>query len=210
MREKTRIGLLGGVFDPVHHLHLQLARCAREQAGLDEIVFIPAGHSPLKTYRPYSDAAQRLAMLALAIKGESNYRIDTCELDRQGPSYTIDTVLSLRNPNRACRSDEADIQGGDTNSKAYFWILGADQFVQLDKWHRVGDLVREVTFLVFGRAGYKLEVPAIKGLHHMFIEMDVSRLSSTRIREHLKKGQSINAMVPETVQNYIEKNRLYA
>ena len=134
----TRIGLLGGSFDPVHEAHLALARCACETLALDRLKWLPAGRPWQKAGRELAADADRLAMLALAIEGEPRWEIDACELERPGATYTIDTLGALRS-----REPGAD----------WFLIIGQDQWARFDSWHRWPDILAAATVAVAGRAG---------------------------------------------------------
>lgn len=191
---KTRIALYGGAFDPVHRAHLEVARAARRQASLDQVVFLPAAHSPLKAHGPVAGDADRLDMLELALGDAPDFVVDDSELRRGGLSYTVDTV----------RHFQAREPGA-----ALFWILGGDQLAQLDRWQAIGDLVRRVTFLVVARPGYPLVAPEISGLVWTQIEAPLMALSSTGIRERLAQGASLEGCLPSSVEAFIREKGLY-
>ena len=139
--KQLRLGIFGGTFDPVHHGHLILARDALEQARLDAVLFIPCAQSPHKSGRPRTTDAQRVAMLQLALKGETRFWLCRCELDRAAPSYAIDTAGEI---------SEAFPRA------ALFWLIGADQLARLHEWERWDELRRAVTFVLLPRAGNRL------------------------------------------------------
>ena len=190
-----RCALYGGAFDPVHRAHLQVARYALEQAQLDRVVFIPAAQSPLKAHAPLTDAAARLQMLSLALQGEACFELDESEIERGGLSYTIDTVRHF--------------SAGHPDTELY-WIIGADQFEQLDRWHRIEELIERVTFLVFARPGSHLEASAeIPSLRYQVIDAPLMSDSSSAIRQCCREGRSLEGLVPDAVQAFISEQELY-
>ena len=130
-----RIGLFGGSFDPPHDAHLALAHAALEQLALDRLLWIPTG-DPWHKGGSHTPAAQRAAMVALAIEGEPRFALETCEIDRAGPSYTLDTVRELQ---ARCPGNE------------WFLIVGQDQYAQFASWHRWRELLGLVTLAVAPR-----------------------------------------------------------
>ncbi len=132
------IAIYGGTFDPVHHAHLILARDALETLGVDEVIFVPAAISPLKKAAPIANSESRLAMVRAAVKGESRFSVEDCELRRPPPSYTIDTVEELR---------------GRNSDAAIYCLVGEDNVARLTKWHRFAELEKMVHFIVLDRTG---------------------------------------------------------
>ena len=193
----THIGLLGGSFDPVHLAHLALARCALDALRLDGIRWVPAGDPWQKRARMQSPAADREAMLRLAIAGEPRYAVERCELERAGPSYTIDTVAELR-----AREPRT----------GWFLIVGQDQWARFDTWHRWRDVLRDVTIAVAGRAGEAPCAPAaVMAENPRVVEVPLPAMavSSTDIRARAAAGLPLDALVPAAVAGYIERRRLY-
>ena len=184
------IGLYGGTFDPVHHGHLLLARDAVEQLGLSRLIFIPAAVSPHKLATvPGADGARRLAMLRAAIAGEERFAVDPCELERPGPSFTVDTLLDVRRRLPA--------------GTALFYLIGEDNVPKLHTWHRAGELTSLATFVVFRRT----DLPdAEAGFPVLKRRVD---LSATEIRNRVADGRSIRYFVPESVAAIIETEQLY-
>ena len=181
-----KIGIYGGAFDPVHHGHLILAREARETFGLEKIIFVPAAVSPLKQ-SPAASAQMRLLMLQAAIEGENEFVLDDCELRRPPPSYTIDTVEEIRR-----READAEI----------YYLIGEDNVSTLGKWHRFTELEKIVRFVVFDRTntGTKHDYPSV----HRRID-----ISATEIRKRVAAGQSIRYFVPRSVEEIIDRQKLY-
>ncbi|MGB0745115.1 MAG: nicotinate (nicotinamide) nucleotide adenylyltransferase, partial [Opitutales bacterium] len=165
--EKNRIALYGGAFDPVHRAHIAVARAAREQVSLDRVIFLPAAQSPLKAHGPIVSDSDRLKMLEIALEGMEGYEVDDSELQRGGVSYTIETV------SRFCQK---------CSERELFWILGGDQFAQLDRWRAVKELVRMLRFLVLARPGYGISPPEIPNLRWQKLDAPLMDMSSTQVR----------------------------
>ena len=183
-----RIGLMGGSFDPVHYGHLRAADWSLEAFRLDEVRLVPAGQSPFKGPCAAS-AVDRLAMLALAVSDHDSIRVEDCELRRDPPSYTVDTLRAL-----AQREPEA----------AFTLILGSDAAAGLDSWRQVEEVRRLVEIEILVRPG---EVDAeISARAHVFEGLAVS---ATSLRNAVRAGRSIRYLTPESVRHYIEEKGLY-
>ena len=190
-----KLALYGGAFDPVHNAHLELARCVRSSVpALDGLVFIPSARSPLESHAPLASDTDRLQMLELALGGDSFISVDTFETDRKGMSFSIDTVAHFRS-----LYPEATL----------FWIIGADQYEQLAKWHQIEKLAQLVTFLVFARPGYVLGPQSIEGLELIRIEAPLMSESSTEVRRRLLSGAPVSDMLPAVVEAFISEKGLY-
>jgi nicotinate-nucleotide adenylyltransferase len=193
-----RIGVLGGTFDPVHFGHLRTVEAAAVRFALDEVLYMPARLSPFKT-EPPADARHRVAMLALALQGRPDWRIAFDELDRESPSYTVDTLRAL-----AARSRPADL-----------WLLmGTDTLARLDRWKEPEEIVRLARIAAFYRepfTGSGLRVPDIAGLPDRLEVFDAGsvKISSSELRADLARGGSAEGRVPEPVAEYITKHGLY-
>jgi nicotinate-nucleotide adenylyltransferase len=181
-----RIGIFGGSFDPVHHGHLILAREACERFDLEKVIFVPAAVSPFKN-NPGASSADRLAMLRAAISGEPRFEVDEIELHRPPPSYTIDTVETIR--------------GREAQSEL-FYLVGHDNVADLSKWHRFNDLKTLVRFVVLDRT-ITTDAAATDMVDR---KIDIS---ATEIRNRVASGRSIRYLVPESVNEIIESRRLY-
>jgi nicotinate-nucleotide adenylyltransferase len=185
-----RVGLFGGTFDPIHLGHLILAQAALEELDLDRLIFIPAAISPYKGDRPPSvSAADRLEMIRHAIQGEDRFSVDDRELQREGPSYTIETVRSLL---------------GDYPGVRFIYLIGADNVAELSGWQESEELKNLIDFAVFTRAETSEETMGDFPLIRRRID-----ISSTEIRERLAKGHSVRYFLPSLVQDYITTHRLY-
>ena len=192
MTTPQRIGIYGGTFDPVHTGHLILARDAVELLGLARMVFVPAAISPHKLGRaPGASGVERLAMLRAAVADEPAFEVDALELDRPGPSYTFDTVTTLR-----ARWPDAQLH----------YLIGADNVPELSTWHRADELRALARFVVFHRRASDGIVPGAEGLPTLGRVVD---LSSTEIRNRVASGRSIRYLVPESVRELIEARGLY-
>ena len=194
-----RIGLFGGSFDPVHHGHLLLAQDALEQLSLDRLFFIPAAINPHKLdAAPQASPRLRLEMLREATRVQPLFSIDTLELEREGPSFTIDTVDAFRS-----RFAGAQI----------FLLLGEDNLPKLHSWHQFERLRQLVSFVSFGRRAYAPEaaVPAVAPDEDLRLERLVRKIdiSSTEIRARGAKGLPIQYLVPESVRLLIQSHALY-
>ena len=182
-----KIAIYGGTFDPVHHAHLILARDALETLALDEVIFVPAAVSPLKKTAPRASGEVRLAMLRAAIKGEPEFEVDECELLRPPPSYTIDTGEEIRR--RECDA-------------ALYCLIGEDNIEQLPRWHRFTELEKMVRFIVLDRSG-KQPTHSYQLIHR---RIDIS---ATDIRRRVAQNESIRYLVPESVEEIIQRKKLY-
>ena len=189
-----RIGVLGGTFDPVHNAHVALACVALDSLALDELRWVPAGQ-PWQKSRPITSSTHRLAMLRLAISGEPRFVLDRCEIDRSGPSYTLETVRALRQREPAAQ---------------HYLILGQDQFANLPTWRGWQELLSLVTLAVAARPGSTLpSAPELQSLPYQVLPLAAMDIAATAIRERRCHGQSIDALVPPQVARYIEENALY-
>ena len=181
------MALFGGTFDPVHHGHLILARDAIEQLGVDHVVFIPAAISPHKLARAPSPAKVRVDMLRAALADEARFSLDDLEIEREGPSYSVETVEQVMRSNPDAR---------------FIYLIGEDNVAALHTWHRISDLRSYVEFVVFGRGLHRAE----HAYRMLTRRLDIS---ATEIRERVARGASIRYLVPEPVRALIEQHRLY-
>jgi len=189
-----KIGLFGGSFDPVHEAHLALARQALDQLQLDELRWVPAGHAWQKN-RAMTPAAQREAMLRLAIEGEPRFVLERCELQRAGPSYTLDTLRELQVATPAAK---------------WYLLLGQDQYRNLHTWHGVDELLQRVTLAVALRPGEPAEADArVRAAPTVVLALPPMNISATDIRQRVAAGRDISALVPPTVAHYIHQQGLY-
>jgi nicotinate-nucleotide adenylyltransferase len=182
------VGILGGTFDPVHNVHLALARLALEHAGVGEVLWIPTG-APGYRQAPVAAAADRLAMLKLAIRADARYRIDERELRPGASGFTFDTVSSLK-------SEAPDAR--------LVLIMGADQYEKRADWHRWPELARLCEVVVAARPGSTI------GGGVKTLPLPPSPLSASDIRARIGRGDDVSGMLPAEVLNYIRTKRLYS
>jgi nicotinate-nucleotide adenylyltransferase len=196
------IGILGGTFDPVHNGHLILADVAQKQLNLGVVLFIPAGQPWLKTERIITPAEHRLQMLRLALEDRPDFRISEIEIQRSGPTYSIDTINELKK--------------GPYAEDELFFILGQDILMQLPQWHEAPDLIQLCYLLAAPRPGVKkpdlkaleAEIPGITQRVMLMKEPQVD-ISASDIRERVARGLSVRHLVPEPVNQYIKEHGLY-
>lgn len=185
------VGLFGGSFDPIHHGHLLVAQAAAEVLGLREIRFVPAREQPFKAGAHAATAADRATMVERAIAGSPGMRLERLELDRPGPSYTVDTLRALR-----------EREPGTS----FVLLVGSDAAMGVPRWHEAPELSRLARVVAFGRAGTtSQELPA--GIE--FITVPAVEISSTAVRERVRRGQSIRYWVPDAVAEFIASRGLY-
>lgn len=199
--EPRRIGLYGGSFDPVHQAHRVLADTALAQLALDELRWIPAGQPWQKTRR-LAPAEHRAEMVALAISDNPAFVLERCEVERPGPSYTLDTVKAL--------------QQRQMSPAQWFLLIGQDQLAGFCTWHGWSDLLQRVTLAVAGRAGVPVQAPAElldTGHHVVALDMPSMAVSSTELRQRLAAGEPAVSLAPRmvapAVAGYIDRHGLY-
>ena len=189
-----KIGLFGGSFDPVHIAHVALAQVALSQLQLDAVRWVPAGQPWQKT-RELASPAHRAAMLQLAIADEPRFTLERCELNRVGPSFTLDTVRELQ---------------AATPGAQWFLIIGQDQYVGLHTWRDWKLLLQLVTLAVAMRPGAPARANAeVERVGHQPVALPMMDISSTEIRERVASGQGIDRLVPAAVARYIDRHHLY-
>ena len=196
----SRIGILGGTFDPPHLGHLWLASLAADAMGLERIIFMPAAQPPHKRGRRISPIVDRLLMTRLAIGGNDLFELSTLEVGRAGPSYTVDSVEELRTYHDA----------------TLFLIMSADSLAQIDSWHEPDRLLSLIEWLIGPRPG--TEPPDPEGLRARFgaaadrihlLDGPSLDVSATQVRERVAAGQTIRYLVPQAVEELIAERGLY-
>ncbi len=193
-----RIGIMGGTFDPIHVAHLVLAEHAREQLALDTVLFIPAGDPWRKAGREITPARHRLAMTRLAVQGNAAFEVDDCEIRREGPTYTLDTLRELRG--RPGMEPDDDL----------FVLVGEDALADLPHWHDPEGIAAEAMIVVAPREGVDLpESLPFDRERLAYIEMPYMEISATDLRRRARLGRSLRYLVPEAVRAYIIDNDLY-
>ena len=195
-------GVFGGTFDPIHLGHLAVAEEVRTSLGLAEVLFVPAGEPWLKADRSISPAKHRVEMVKLAIAGNPHFKLSSCEVDRPGPSYAVDTIDILQ-------------QQLGTEAKLFF-LLGSDALSELPQWKEPSGLIQICQLVAFNRPGFALPPlepleSAIPGLcqHVTFVEVPQMDISATQIRNRVSRGASLHGLVPQAVERYILEQGLY-
>ncbi len=190
-----KLGFFGGSFDPIHHGHLIAAQDAREQLGLDRVIFIPSFHSPLKGAEPRIPPEDRAALLRLAIDGIPGFEVSTLEIERGGISYTVETVTELRRRHPGDR---------------LYWILGQDQVARLPRWRRIRELAERIEFASLRRPGAADPgCPDVPGLVVHPVASHTCDISSTEIRARVRAGRSIHFLTPRSVVSRILEKKWY-
>lgn len=206
-----RIGIFGGTFDPIHNGHLRIALECREALSLDQIKLIPCAQ-PSHRDAPEVSGEQRLAMLSLAIDNVDCFSVDDRELNRDGPSYTVDTLVSLK---------------ADYSKTIFYLIIGSDSFQYFNEWHQWEEILSLSHLVIARRPGYKDDLSSSIGkqLKDRFcscdevrgceagklVNVDVTQLdiSASQIRENVKNDISNQFLLPNKVIQYIQKENLY-
>jgi nicotinate-nucleotide adenylyltransferase len=197
------LGVLGGTFDPIHLGHMAAALAAQRSLSLDSIVLVPSRIPPHRAQPATASAEDRLAMAQLAARAHPGWSVSRLEIDREGPSYTYDTLLELGKP-----------------GTQLFFITGADAFAEIDTWSRYPALLDLANFVVVSRPGITLDslrerVPSAFSHRSsaqtrvILVEAHTPDVSSTGIRSRVRAGQSLSGLVPDAVAGHIAAHRLY-
>ena len=194
-----RVGVMGGSFNPIHIGHLVTADEARYTFSLDEVVFVPAGQPWQKESGEVAPAEHRYMMCVIATSPDPTFRVSRIEIDRPGPTYTLDTLQALKSERPA---------------EELFFITGADAILQILTWKDPEAVLREARFIAATRPGYdldRLEKELPRGLEDRVAIMEIPALaiSSTDVRLRAREGRPIRYLLPTGVAEYIEKNSLY-
>jgi nicotinate-nucleotide adenylyltransferase len=194
----TRLGVMGGTFDPIHYGHLVTAEEALHQFGLDEVVFVPTGKPWMKEHEGVSPAEDRYLMTVIATASNPRFRVSRLEVDREGPTYTVDTLRSLR----------AELTGGEL-----FFVSGADAILEIFQWKDPQELFDLAHFIAATRPGY--DIAALEAQAEILrpevsvMNIPALAISSTDVRARVAAGRPIRYLVPEGVNSYVQKARLY-
>lgn len=197
-----KIGIMGGTFDPIHIGHLVAAEAVRLEYQLDKVIFIPAGNPPHKQNSKVTPAMHRFVMTVMATYSNPDFLVSAIEIERSGPSYTVDTVAAL-----------IEQYGHETE---FYFITGVDAVQDLKTWHHIDKLLDMCYFIAAARPGCISTLDSIikdfgkKGIQRIQrLATPELEISSTDIRERVRTGKSIKYIVPESVENYILKEGLY-
>lgn len=191
-----KLGVFGGTFNPIHNGHLINARFIKNRYSLDKILFIPSKYPVHKNLEGNISTSDRLEMIKLAVSGESGFDVSNIEIDREEKSFTIITVRQLLDS-----YPDAEIS----------LIIGGDAFNEIDTWKDYGELINLVTLIVMRRDGsIKFKKTILKKIKNIiFADNPIVRISSSEIREKIKKGLPINNLLPLSVEKYILDKELY-
>lgn len=198
----SRLGIMGGTFDPIHYGHLVTAEGARYEYKLDKVIFIPAGQPPHKLNTKRTEPWRRYEMTRLAVATNPFFEISSLEIDRPGPSYTIDTVQ--------------EISRLFPGTQIYF-ITGADAVSKILVWKRVKQILSICQFIAATRPGYQLgemwkriqDLPQDLKKNIFFMGVPALAISSTDIRQRVREGRPVKYLLPEPVEEYIASNNIY-
>lgn len=189
---RRRVGLLGGTFDPPHLGHLVVAECARVELVLDEVRLLVASDPYQKGTT--SPTADRVAMVEAAVAEDDHLGIDLIELEREGPTYTADTLAAL-----TAREPDVD----------WYFVLGEDAAAGLSTWHRIEEAFALATFVVVTRPGDEAPDPATLPRAVVHLEIPQLEVSSTQLRERFAEGRATRYLVPIGVDAYVRDHALY-
>ncbi|HUR14681.1 MAG TPA: nicotinate-nucleotide adenylyltransferase [Mycobacteriales bacterium] len=190
-----RIGVMGGTFDPVHHGHLSAANEVRHRYGLDEVVFVPTGQPWQKAHRQVSPAEDRYLMTVIATASNPRFSVSRLEVDREGPTYTVETLRELR----ALHAD-AEL----------FFITGSDALAQIVGWRDADELFGLAHFIGVDRPGYAdADLAAFPAGSVTLLEVPALAISSSDVRDRVATGLPVHYLVPDGVVQYIRKRNLY-
>jgi nicotinate-nucleotide adenylyltransferase len=196
-----RVGILGGAFNPPHIGHLVCAQEALLQLELERVVFIPVGVPPHREIEQDPGAEVRLELVELAVADDERFEASRMELDREGPSYTSDTLEQL---------------ASDSPKDELFLILGGDQAASLGRWHEPEKVLERATVAVFervswGRNAIIIKIGRLPGAERVrYLDMPLIQVSSSQVRRRVREGRPIRYLVPDKVASYIEENGLYS
>jgi len=198
----VNVGVLGGTFDPIHNGHIAIAEECQTQLNLAEVIFVPAGQPWLKGDKPVLGAEHRMQMVQLAIATHPSFKLSSIEVERDGPSYTVETIVALM----------TELNRGDE----LFFIMGWDTLPQFHRWKQPSRLVEMCHLVAVPRPGYTLPEldsleAVIPGLMNRLIVLNSPEvdISATDIRDRVARGLSIDHLVPGPVAKYIRQHKLY-
>jgi nicotinate-nucleotide adenylyltransferase len=216
----TRIGILGGTFDPVHTGHVDTALAAQRTLGLDHVLVMPSGTPPHRATPPAASRFHRFAMTALAVTGVPELKVSDLEIGQDSPCYTFDTLARLHRTGLA--------------AAAIFFITGADAFEEIETWSRYPQVLEMANFVVVSRPGHPASalpsklpalaermseppaarastgVDACSGPQVLLVDLPTRDVSSTEVRRRLAAGASVAGLVPAAVETYIGQHGLYS
>ncbi len=185
---------MGGTFDPIHYGHLLAASEAMQAADLHRVIFVPTGRPWQKAAAAVSDPELRYLMTVLATTSNPDFWVSRVDLDRPGPTYTIDTLRDLRQ---------------EYPQAEFSFITGADALAHIFTWKSLHELVTLADFIAVNRPGHELVPPSVPGARVQFLEIPRVEISSTDCRERVRTGRSLRYFTPDNVAAFIQKQELY-
>lgn len=197
-----RLGIMGGTFDPIHYGHMVAAETARIELGLEAVLFIPTGIPPHKIDHQVTDARLRLEMVEMSIRSNTHFKVSAMEIEREGPTYTIDTLRTLHQL---------------LPEKELFFITGADALRDLFTWHEPEEIVKLAKIIGASRPGYNSQELSA-GIYQQYpftrdrislLEVPALAISSTDIRARVRNHKSIRYLLPDEVRLFIKTNQIY-
>lgn len=191
----TKVGVMGGTFDPIHHGHLVAASEVAHLFGLDEVVFVPTGQPWQKDLATVTPSEDRYLMTVIATAENPQFRVDRIEIDRSGPTYTLDTLRQMRS--------------AYGSSVELYFITGADALGAILSWHNVDELFDLAHFVGCNRPGHHLSDNGLPEGKVSLVEVPALAISSSECRERVRKGEPIWYLVPDGIVRYINKTGLY-
>jgi nicotinate-nucleotide adenylyltransferase len=193
-RRRRRIGIMGGTFDPIHHGHLVAASEVATRFQLDEVIFVPTGEPWQKTHRRVSPAEHRYLMTVIATASNPRFWVSRVDIDREGPTYTIDTIRDIR-----AQRPDAEL----------FFITGADALEQILSWKNAEDAMRMAQFVGVTRPGYELTADHLPEDAVTLVDVPAMAISSSDCRDRVRELRPVWYLVPDGVVQYISKHGLY-
>ncbi len=196
----SRLGIMGGTYDPPHYGHLAAASDVMHALGLDSVLWVVSGRPPHKLHLPVTSAHHRLEMVERAIHGNPRFQVSTIELEKQRPSYTVDTLRRLR-----------DLHPGES----LYFLMGSDEFAALHTWHKAELIPHLAHLAVMLRAGTQLDTARVESLsvevpgRYTLVPVPEVGTSSSEVRRRVRDGMPIRYLVPDNVASYIEREQLY-
>lgn len=196
----TRLGIIGGTFDPPHYAHLVLAQNGLVQLNLDRVLFVPAGHPPHKPDRPVTVVRHRVAMVEAAVAGNSAFLLSRVDVERPGPHYTVDMLAILQ---------------GEHPGATWFFLMGGDSLAEFITWRDPLGILRQTQLAVMRRPGWETDLASLEDevpdIAERLTWLDAPHLeiSGTDLRRRVAEGLPIRYLVPSSIERYVHEHHLY-
>ena len=201
LQNRKKIGIMGGAFDPIHHGHLMLAAESLDSFSFDEVLFVPTGISPHKKVIDGATVSERMTMLELAISEENRFSSSYVEIEREGISYMVDTLMILR-------------QVYDPQDYDFYLLIGMDNLIDFHNWREYKKILQLAKLVVFKRPHNPLDLDTLNSLAlayaPLFLSNPIIEISSSDIRKRVREGRNIRYHVPNRVAEYIYCNNIYS